>query len=114
MGKTVTTFLVDGDPQGTQYASISNKICQMFVIPRSNLAYLNEQSKLQKPAFYIHTGEDESTKPQAYIGETENFRERVKEQKNKNQPTKKEVSCQRSEMFRLQMKRRRRGPSPCV
>ena len=55
MGKTVTTFLVDGDPQGTQYASISNKICQMFVIPRSNLAYLNEQSKLQKPAFYILT-----------------------------------------------------------
>ena len=83
MGKTVTTFLVDGDPQGTQYASISNKICQMFVIPRSNLAYLNEQSKLQKPAFYILTGEDESTKPQAYIGETENFRERVKDHETK-------------------------------
>lgn len=83
MGKTVTTFLVDGDPQGTQYASISNKICQMFVIPRSNLAYLNEQSKLQKPAFYILTGEDESTKPQAYIGEIENFRERVKDHETK-------------------------------
>lgn len=54
---------------------ISNKICQMFVIPRSNLAYLNEQEKLHKSAFYILIGEDESTKPQAYIGETENFRE---------------------------------------
>lgn len=83
MGKTVTTYLIDGDPQGTQYAFISNKICQMFVIPRSNLSYLNEQPKLQKPAFYILIGEDVSTKPQAYIGETENFKERVKDHDNK-------------------------------
>ena len=86
MGKTVTTYLIDGDPKGTQYAFISNKICQMFVVPRSNLAYLNEQEKLQKPAFYILIGEDEATKPQAYIGETENFKERVsaKQKTSKN------------------------------
>lgn len=71
MGKTVTTYLIEGDPKGTQYSFISNKICQMFVVPRSNLSYLNEQEKLQKPAFYILIGEDEATKPQAYIGETE-------------------------------------------
>lgn len=51
MGKTVTTYLIDGDPRGTRYAFISNKICQMFVVPRSNLSYLNEQERLQKPAF---------------------------------------------------------------
>lgn len=83
MGKTVTTYLIDGDPKGTQYSFISNKICQMFVVPRSNLSYLNEQEKLQKPAFYILIGEDEETKPQAYIGETENFKERVKDHDNK-------------------------------
>lgn len=83
MGKTVTTYLIDGDPKGTQYAFISNKICQMFVVPRSNLGYLNTQIKLQKPAFYILLGEDEATKPQAYIGETENFRERVKDHDSK-------------------------------
>jgi len=83
MGKTVTTYLIDGDPKGTQYVFISNKICQMYVIPRSNLSYLNEQEKLQKPAFYILLGEDETTKPQAYIGETENFRERVKDHEYK-------------------------------
>lgn len=55
----------------------------MFVVPRSNLSYLNTQEKLQKPAFYILLGEDEATKPQAYIGETENFRERVKDHDNK-------------------------------
>lgn len=26
MGKTVTTYLIDGDPKGTQYSFISNKI----------------------------------------------------------------------------------------
>ena len=83
MGKTVTTYLIDGDPKGTQYAFISNKICQMYVVPRSNLSYLNTQKKLQKPAFYILLGEDESTKPQAYIGETENFKERVKDHDSK-------------------------------
>lgn len=83
MGKTVTTYLIDGDPKGTQYAFISNKICQMFVVPRSNLSYLNTQTKLQKPAFYILLGEDVTTKPQAYIGETENFRERVKDHESK-------------------------------
>ena len=83
MGKTVTTYLIDGDPKGTQYAFISNKICQMFVVPRSNLSYLNTQEKLQKPAFYILLGENEATKPQAYFGETEIFRERVKDHDNK-------------------------------
>lgn len=55
----------------------------MFVVPRSNLAYLNEQEKLQKPALYILIGEDETTQPQAYIGETENFKKRVKDHENK-------------------------------
>lgn len=83
MGKTVTTYLVDGDPKGTRYAFISNKICQMFVVPRSNLDYLDKQKKLHKPAFYILIGEDETAKPQAYIGETENFKERVKDHDQK-------------------------------
>ena len=55
----------------------------MFVVPRSNLSYLSEQEKLQKPAFYILIGEDEAIKPQAYIGETENFKERVKDHDSK-------------------------------
>lgn len=79
MGKTVTTYLITGDPKGTRYAFIKNKICQMFVIPRSDLDYLNQQEMLHKPAFYILLGEDDSLKPKAYIGETENFKERVKD-----------------------------------
>lgn len=83
MGKTVTTYLIDGDPKGTQYVFISNKICQMFVIPRANLSILNERTDLQTPAFYILLGEDENIKPKAYIGETESFKERVKDHDSK-------------------------------
>lgn len=78
MGKTITTYLVDGDPKGTQYSFISNKICQMFVISRSNLSYLNKQEKLQKPSFYILLGKDEATKPQAYIGRNRKFQRTYK------------------------------------
>ena len=85
MGKTVTTYLIDGDPKGTQYVSISNKICQMYIIPRSNLAILNKREELWTPSFYILLGEDEATKPKAYIGETENFRERVKDHDSKKE-----------------------------
>ena len=54
MGKTVTTYLIDGDPKGTQYVFISNKICQMYVIPRSNLSILNKRQELQTPAFLFY------------------------------------------------------------
>lgn len=83
MGKTITTYLIDGEPKGTQYVFIGNSICKMYVIPRANLSILNERQELQTPAFYILLGEDENTKPKAYIGETENFRERVKDHDSK-------------------------------
>lgn len=41
MGKTVTTYLIDGDPKGTQYAFISNKICQMFVLGRPSNGWMD-------------------------------------------------------------------------
>lgn len=83
MGKTITIHLIDGEPQGTQCVSLSNKICQMFVIPRSKLDYVGSEKRLAKPAFYILIGESETSKPRAYIGETENFSERIKDHNNK-------------------------------
>ena len=82
MGKTITTYLVNGDPEGTQYSFISNKICQMYVVPRSDLAYLKTQKKLETPAMYILIGEDEVMNPQAYKGQTGNFCTRVKDHDN--------------------------------
>lgn len=82
MGKTVTTYLVDGDPTGTRYVFIENNVCRMYVIPRTKLDILNEEKLLQGPSLYILLG-DSDAKPKAYIGQTENFKERVKEHDNK-------------------------------
>ena len=83
MGKTITTYLIDGDPNGAQYLFISNKICKMVIVPRANLSVINVREELQSPAFYILLGENEMMSPEAYIGETENFKERVKDHANK-------------------------------
>lgn len=78
MGKTITTYLMTGDPKGPQYVLISNKLCKMIIIPRSNLSIINERDELKTPSFYVLLGESEESKPQAYIGQTEDFTSRVK------------------------------------
>jgi hypothetical protein len=79
MGKTITTYLIDGNPQGVQNIFISNKICSLMLIPRSSLDIINKRDELKTPAFYLLLGEDEYQQPKAYIGETENFTERIKD-----------------------------------
>lgn len=37
MGKTITTYLIDGDPKGTQYVFICNKICQISTTTTAGL-----------------------------------------------------------------------------
>jgi restriction endonuclease S subunit len=52
MGKTITTYLIDGHPQGVQNIFISNKICSLMLIPRSSLDIVNKREELKTPAFY--------------------------------------------------------------
>jgi predicted GIY-YIG superfamily endonuclease len=90
MGKTITIYLIDGNPQGAQSVSISNKICQMLMIPRASLSIIIKKKKeeLQNPAFYILLGEeDDFQQPRAYLGETENFIERIKNHCSDNKKT---------------------------
>lgn len=53
MGKTITTYLIDGDPQGPQYVLISNKICKMVVIPRANIS-ISTSVLNYKPRLFIY------------------------------------------------------------
>lgn len=83
MGKTVTTYLLDSDPKGTRYVFISNKICQMYVIPRYQIQSVSNRAVLQTPSLYILLGEDDELRQKAYIGQTENFSKRVKDHDSK-------------------------------
>lgn len=89
MGKVITTHLVDGNPRGVRNVFISNKICNMYVIPRQqiNEANANPDIQLEQPAFYILLGgeDDFASMPQAYIGQTENFKDRVKSHEAKKE-----------------------------
>jgi hypothetical protein len=51
----------------------------MLIIPRASLPIINKRDELQSPAFYILLGEDDYQQPKAYIGETENFRDRIRD-----------------------------------
>lgn len=45
MGKTIPTYLIDSDPEGTQYAFISNQISKCF-----NSAFGTQQKHCNKKA----------------------------------------------------------------
>lgn len=86
MVKVITTHLFQGDANGIMNVFISNKICNMYVIPRHLIddAIANPDIKLDQPAFYMLLGgTTEITQlPQAYIGHAESFQERVKSHKS--------------------------------
>lgn len=70
--------MIDNEPTGAKYVFISNKICKMYVIPRTRLEILSKYDDLQHYALYILLGEDDETaKQKAYIGETDNVHRRI-------------------------------------
>jgi hypothetical protein len=74
-GKTITTYLVDGNPKSIRTCFISNKVCKAIVIPRAKLNELKDRPELQQPSLYILLSESED---EIYVGETEDFLARVK------------------------------------
>lgn len=83
MGKTITTYLIDGTPQGPRMVYVSNKNCMATVVPRSKMGDVLSRKELQKYALYILLGETDEGEPKAYIGETNNFSKRVRDHDQK-------------------------------
>ncbi len=75
MGKTITTYLIEGNSTGLKSVFISNKVCNALFIPRAKLNEAKNREELSRPSLYLLIGEEN----QAYVGETENFIERVKD-----------------------------------
>lgn len=85
MGKTITTYLIDGTPQGPRMVYVSNKNCMAIVVPRSKMNDIISRKELQKYALYILLGETDEGEPKAYIGETNNFSKRIKDHDQKKE-----------------------------
>lgn len=86
MGKTIITHLLEGTPKGIQSLQISNKTIMGFVIPRAEIKKAKELEELSaSPCLYILIEESEAVKPKAYIGQTDDFLDRIyQHNQNKN------------------------------
>jgi predicted GIY-YIG superfamily endonuclease len=75
MAKTITIHLPSGSPDGIKIAELSNRIVRAYVVPRNLLVEARKYEDLSKPALYVLVSKDGE---QSYIGESENFLERIK------------------------------------
>ncbi len=82
---TVYTKLLDQTLEGARVIDMgSAKTCQCFVLPRDGVADVAKKyPTLKQYAFYILLGNDKVGKPMAYVGQTNDFTNRVVDHKQK-------------------------------
>lgn len=77
MGNTIHTYLYTDNVNGAKQVFIPNVGCKLYLIPREELSIIDDdKEEFEKPALYFlfyHEGH------KAYIGETTNFRARIKQ-----------------------------------
>lgn len=82
---TVYTKLLDKTLEGARIIDMgSTKSCECFVLPREKVAEIaKKQPHLQRYGFYILLGRDKSMRQVAYVGQTNDFTNRVNDHKQK-------------------------------
>ena len=81
---TIKLFLPHGDARGLRTAEISNWSGKAIAAPRTEIDLLLCRDQTEKAGVYILLGSDPTTnRAQAYIGEAEIIRERLKQHKSK-------------------------------
>lgn len=78
MEKTVTTSLFDGNCDGPQVSIWDSTGCQMYVISRNDMNFISSHDDMKNPAFYVLIGSQNGS-PAAYVGQTDDFRHRIKD-----------------------------------
>ena len=79
---TIKLFLPLGDPKSLRTAEISNWNGKAIAAPRTELDLLMSRHEVEQAGVHILTGTDPETgKPQAYVGEAEIIRDRLKQHK---------------------------------
>jgi hypothetical protein len=79
--KTISIFLTDGNPNSIKMLEVSNRNIRGYVIPRQRVPYIKNYPELRQPCLYLLFNQD---KTKAYIGECENFYERIRQHDGKD------------------------------
>jgi hypothetical protein len=77
-GKHIELFLVDGTPGGLTSAEIVNWTGQVLSAPRSEVGALVRRAELAGTCIYLLLGPDEQGGTRCYIGETDDFKARLR------------------------------------
>ncbi|NBU96883.1 MAG: GIY-YIG nuclease family protein, partial [Spirochaetia bacterium] len=79
--KTIKIFLLDGEIDGRLTCELSNRTGKAYKIPRNKVNSSSDRPDLLKAGIYLLFGksEDDSFEGEAYIGESENIYERLKQ-----------------------------------
>ena len=77
--KTLQVFLPEGTPAGIQIAELTTRIVQAISVPRTHLKEFHKRPEAQYVGtYFLFGGDDNSSKPLAYIGQTEDLRQRLR------------------------------------
>lgn len=78
-GKSIRIYLADGNVTGIRHGEIVNWTGQAVMVPRKRYAELKDWDEASKPGVYFLFGEDDASgEPLAYIGESENVYDRLR------------------------------------
>jgi hypothetical protein len=77
--KTLQVFLPEGTPAGIQIAELTTRIVQAISVPRTHLKEFFARPESQYVGtYFLFGGDDEGSKPLAYIGQTEDLKQRLR------------------------------------
>lgn len=77
--KTLQVFLPEGTPAGIQIAELTTRIVQAISVPRTHLKEFYARPESQYVGtYFLFGGDDDSSKPLVYIGQTEDMKQRLR------------------------------------
>ena len=84
LGKSISLFLIDGNPDGVIACELSNWTGKGYKIPRNNLKDVSNRNDLKKPGVYFLIGHNDEDKETVYIGEAEDVYKRLIQHQEKD------------------------------
>lgn len=81
-GKTIQTYLPDGNPQGIKICEITSRITKGILIPRNKIAEIDKLDEISKELnkvgiYFLFSDKDNLSQFKTYIGEAENLFKRI-------------------------------------